>query len=497
MSVMNLTDSGMGRPSRRRLLGIGGSALSLLLAACGGEAAPAAAPAKADPTKAPAAAAATTAPAPTAAAAAAAPTKAPAPAAATAPVTIEILTRDGVEAPTGHSQFFNNQAKKNFTPDSKITVQFVDAKPNVGEKLFVLAAANTLPDGSWFGVVADGENGREQAQKGIFKPLDDLIKQDSRFEKGIFFKSFMDVLAVAGKQYAVPIHTHYGTNVLYYNKNLTDAAGVKIPEDGSWTIDEFIEIAKKLTKKEADQWGYWPVASGFPEFGAFWVRQFGGEYFDEEGKKLLIDSPEARAGLEWVHSTVYKHLLIDDINRKIEGAPLGLTGQRGLFAMGKLAMHNTTPGLVAEYKKPGTTEVNFPVGIALFPKGKDGKRGTQASGSGMGLTKVDKQAAVWEWLKFVSNKDNGVEQVFGGAGSPGGRTDVWNDPKLLKERDPIYTTIIKAFPQGAGTLRLPANYKLGQVNTAVNAEFKNYFDNKSSLADAVSKALQAGNELLK
>ncbi|NBQ62463.1 MAG: extracellular solute-binding protein, partial [Proteobacteria bacterium] len=305
--------------------------------------------------------------------------------------------------------------------------------------------------------------------------LDDLIKQDSRFEKNIFFKSFMDVLAVAGKQYAVPTHTHYGTNVLYYNKNLTDAAGVKIPDDGSWTIDEFIEIAKKLTKKEADQWGYWPVASGFSEFGAFWVRQFGGEYFDEEGKKLLIDSPEARAGLEWVHSTVYKHLLIDDINRKIEGAPLGLTGQRGLFAMGKLAMHNTTPGLVAEYKKPNQTEVNFPVGIALFPKGKDGKRGTQASGSGMGLTKVDKQAAVWEWLKFVSNKD----------------------PKLLKERDPIYTNIIKAFPQGAGTLRLPANYKLGQVNTAVNTELKNYFDNKSSLADAVSKALQAGNELLK
>lgn len=101
----------------------------------------------------------------------------------------------------------------------------------------------------------------------------------------------MDVLAVAGKQYAVPTHTHYGTNVLYYNKNLTDAAGVKIPDDGSWTIDEFIEIAKKLTKKEADQWGYWPVASGFSEFGAFWVRQFGGEYFDEEGKKLLIDSP--------------------------------------------------------------------------------------------------------------------------------------------------------------------------------------------------------------
>ncbi|NDF97154.1 MAG: hypothetical protein EB107_15205, partial [Proteobacteria bacterium] len=88
----------------------------------------------------------------------------------------------------------------------------------------------------------------------------------------------------------------------------------------------------------------WPVTAGmFSEFGAFNVRQFGGEYFDEEGKKLLIDTPESRAGLEWIHSSIYKHLLIDDPNRKIEGAPLGLTGQRGLFAMGKLAMHNTTP----------------------------------------------------------------------------------------------------------------------------------------------------------
>ncbi|MBU6287160.1 MAG: hypothetical protein ACKO2D_08645 [Chloroflexota bacterium] len=498
MSEMNLGEPVVARQTRRRLLGVGGTALSLVLAACGGEAAPAA---KAEPTKAPAAAATkapepTKAPAPTAAAAGAVPTTAPAAGASTGPVTIEILTRDGVEAPTGHSQFYNNQAKKNFTPDSKITVQFVDGKPNVGEKLFTLAAAGTPPDGSWFGVVADGENGREQATKGIFKPLDDLIKQDPRFEKNIYFPEFLAALSVGGKLFAVPTHTHYGTNILYYNKNLTEAAGVKIPDDGNWTIDEFIEAAKKLTKKEADQWGYWP-GIGFPEFGAFWVRQFGGEYLDADGKKILIDSAEAQAGLEWVYNAIFKTQTIDDAYRKIEGAPLNLTGSRGLFAMGKLAMHNTTPGLVAEYKKPGQTEVTFPVGIALFPKGKDGKRGTQASGSGMGLTKTDKQAAVWEWLKFVSNKDNGVEQVFGGAGSPGGRTDVWNDPKLLKERDPIYSTVIKAYPQGAGSLRLPANFKSGQINKAVNDELTPYFQNKASLKDAVSKAVQQATELLK
>ena len=51
---------------------------------------------------------------------------------------------------------------------------------------------------------------------------------------------------------------------------------------------------------------------------------------------------------------------------------------------------------MAEYKKPDTQEIKFPAGIALFPKGPGGRRGTQASGSGMGLTKPDKQDAVWQ-----------------------------------------------------------------------------------------------------
>src|SRR5262249_9045534 len=78
--------------------------------------------------------------------------------------------------------------------------------------------------------------------------------------------------------------------------------------------------------------------------------------------------------------------------------------------------------------KPGQTRVNFDLGIALFPKGPKG-HGTQASGSGMGITGTTKTDSAWEWLKFVTSKDQGVGQVFGGAGSPGGRPDVWNDPK--------------------------------------------------------------------
>ncbi|MGH2351651.1 MAG: extracellular solute-binding protein [Chloroflexota bacterium] len=411
------------------------------------------------------------------------------------PVAIEVLTRNGVTSPTGHSQFYRVRAEKLFTPETNITVNFVDAQPNVAEKLTVLAAGGVLPDASWFGVVADGSAGREQATRGIFKPLDDLAKKDTKFDIKPYFKSMMDAFNVNGKLYALPTHAHYGTHVLYYNRNLTQAAGITIPDDGNWTQDEFIQAAQKLTKRDEDQWGYW-ASWGFSEFGVFWLRQFGAEFLDEQGKKLLMDSAEARAAFQFVYDTQVKYQVIDDLYRQVQGAPLGLGGSRGLFAMGKLAMHATTPGLVSEYKKPDTEEIKFDAGIALFPKGPGGRRGTQASGSGMGLTKPDKQEAVWEWLKFVTDKENGVEQVFGGAGSPGGRTDVWNDNKLLKERDPIYATIIKAFPQGAGSLRVAANFRYTDLLKAVNDELTVFFKGQASVTEAISKATQAGNVVL-
>ena len=424
--------------------------------------------------------------------AACAPGQTSAPAAqSTGPVSIEILTRDPVVAAQGHSQFYDKRAKQVFTPQTNITVNFVGATPNVGEKLAILAAGDTLPDGAWFGVLADGNAGREQAAKGIYKPLDDIIKKDSKFDLKVYFKAMLDAFTVTGKLYALPTHAHYGTTILYYNKQLTDAAAIKVPDDGSWTLDEFLQAAVKLTNRAQDQWGYWP-SFGFPEFGAFWVRAFGGEYLSEDGKRCVIDTPEARQAFEWVYGTQTKAQVIDNLYRVIEGAPLGRTRDRGLFAMGKLAFTGATPGLVAEYLAPTQEEIKFPLGIALMPRGPKA-RGTQASGSGMGLTKVNKQDAVWQWLKFATDKDNGVEQVFGGAGSPGGRLDVFSDPKLLRERGHIYQTMLKAYPQGPGTLRLAANNRYAQVVTAVNTEMDAFYKGQASVGDATTKAVQAAN----
>jgi ABC-type glycerol-3-phosphate transport system substrate-binding protein len=279
---------------------------------------------------------------------------------------------------------------------------------------------------------------------------------------------------------------HYGTNVLYYNKTKWQGAGVTIPSDGNWTIDEFVAGGQKVVNKGQDQWAYRPEVS-IDQYGAFWVRQFGGEVMDAAGKKCLLDTPEARAGLEWVYNCQAKFQLIDDFYRT--------PGIDAMFeSEGKLAARSQTPGLVSEYKKPGQERVKFDLGIAIFPKGPKG-HGTQGSGAGMGITKLDKQAAMWEWLKTLTNRENGVAQVFGGAGSPGGRTDVWSDPKLLAF-DPIYSNMVKAFPQGAGSITWPANNRRVEFVKAVDDNLVRYFKGQTSLTEAATKATQEANAVL-
>ena len=395
------------------------------------------------------------------------------------PVTIEVLTRAGVANPTGHSQYYAHITPERFTPESNITVNFVEGQPDVNEKLTVLTAGGTLPDVSWFGVVADGSGGPEAATKGIFKPLDDFVKKDSKFDTKPYFKALLDAFTVNGKLFAFPVHGHYGTNVLYYNANLTKAAGVTVPADGSWTVDDLITAAQKLVKKSDDTWGYLP-ATDLSESGVFYIRQFGGEF--------LLDSKEAQAGFEWVRNAQVKFQIVDALYR--DG------GFTRIFEAGRLGFFNATPAQVALYKKPGQEIIKFELGVALFPKGPGGRRGTQASGSGMGMVGTAKQAAAWEWIKFITSKEVGVIAVTtGGAGSPGGRTDVWQDPRFLAF-DAVYGTIIKSFPQGAGSVRLPANHRRTELLKVTGDALTDYYKGTTSVAEATSKAVQQANVLL-
>lgn len=103
--------------------------------------------------------------------------------------------------------------------------------------------------------------------------------------------------------------------LLYYNKDMFDAAGIEYPPctaEDAWTWEEFIDVAKKLT---IDANGKHPGEEGFDfdavvQYGAVadnwtwqlevWALSNGGRWFSEDGKEVVINSPEAIEAIQKV-----------------------------------------------------------------------------------------------------------------------------------------------------------------------------------------------------
>ena len=80
----------------------------------------------------------------------------------------------------------------------------------------------------------------------------DFIDADPAFNVKDVWEEALRLYRFNDKQYEIPYD--HGPIILGYNKDLFDAAGEAYPDD-TWTMDNFLEAAKKLTVGE-NQWGY-------------------------------------------------------------------------------------------------------------------------------------------------------------------------------------------------------------------------------------------------
>lgn len=107
-------------------------------------------------------------------------------------------------------------------------------------KLLSSAAAGSLPDIMFM----QSTDYRTFASKGII--MDITEKFDQEFPLDGFIDSSRSIMDFDGKVYGVSSCSV--VPIIYYNKDLFDAAGVEYPNADpadAWTIDEFREVAKK------------------------------------------------------------------------------------------------------------------------------------------------------------------------------------------------------------------------------------------------------------
>src|SRR5919202_221310 len=164
------------------------------------------------------------------------------------------------------------------------------------------SVAGNLPDMLY----AQGPQIQGFIRNGIVRPLDEFIARDKSFDVKDFPDVALKVYQAGGKQYAIPYD--HGPHVLWFNKTLFDKEGIK-PPDATWTMNDLVEAARRLTKPNGEQWGSNFSPSGSYTMQATWLGPWGGKFLNDDETEIYVDSKEAIEALEfWYDLRAKRHL---------------------------------------------------------------------------------------------------------------------------------------------------------------------------------------------
>jgi len=270
-------------------------------------------------------------------------------------------------------------------------------------KLLTLIAGRIAPDV----VHVTQANFPMLASKGILLDLDPCIARDKAFDINDYFAPVTDGMRFQGKLLGLP--SDFSTIALIYNKEMFDKCGVPYPDE-TWTWDDFLAAAKKLTRDEdgdgiPEQFGFVNTSS-YNRWPA-WVWMNGGEIMSPDLKRCLMDDPKSIAGLAF-----YINLSVKEHVSPTSTQNLGQTFEE-MFVAERAAMIADSRYAYKVFNKG----MKFPWDVAPMPKGK--RRVTTFIWGGncvLASTKHPKEA--WEFLKFLSGREGALLNVKAGNAFP-------------------------------------------------------------------------------
>jgi multiple sugar transport system substrate-binding protein len=276
-------------------------------------------------------------------------------------------------------------------PDIK--VNFEPVPQGYGDKLLANMAAGTAWD---VYMVGDGDVAKFVSQ-GIVEPLDPYISGPDGFDLGTtFFPAVAAFGQIGGQTYLLT--KDYSPLVLYYNKDMFDAAGVAYPT-ADWTWDDLLAAAQKLTTKDhwgiqiPNSWGDWLWDRGIVPI----IAQNGGSLISEDGTMAegYVNSEATVAAVQWYVDLFLKYKVAPT------SADVSSFSGADLFTSGQVAMLWTGRWPLGDYKKID----GFHFGTIGLPAGPVGKGNTLCwAGFAMNSASKNKDAA-WTFLKYIAEGD--------------------------------------------------------------------------------------------
>jgi len=342
------------------------------------------------------------------------------------------------------------------------------------------------------------------AQEGKLLDLTDLIENDP----------YLSTTLLASRYYYAPgkvagVNTAVEATLMFYNKAVFDEAGVPYPPSDpnqAWTWDEFVGAAQKLT---TDVSGKHPGEDGFnPEqistYGIAFDKTFegwtfypfifsnGGQLSNDDGTRLLIDSPEATEAMQKLADLMWVQHVAPTPQQD-----QNLPGYVTMLQTGNLAMHISGHWSLLDY----ASVKDLPFGVAVLPKFK--KPVTVLLGSPTVIfAGTQNQDAAIRFYKFHNNPE-AVNLFARGLWMPlqesyytqPEKMGLWLDnPAHPVEAHPAFTDYIVHY-----SMPIPSYYLRNYaevLDVALRPAINKVWNNEATAAEAFAEAVRAAVPLM-
>jgi multiple sugar transport system substrate-binding protein len=230
-----------------------------------------------------------------------------------------------------------------------------------------------------------------------------------------------------GKVWGVPWYTDAG--LLYYRQDLLEKSGFS---DGPKTWEELKEIAPKVEQDSGVKAGF--VFQGADYEGGVcdgleYIRTHGGDVLDpNDPSKVIIDSPEAAAGLETWHSMIADGVSPQAVStyKETETEPAFLGAGGSVFA-------RNWPYMYALAGTSGYKVQPDQIGITPIPVAPGNSSSSTLGGWNFFINAAsDKPDEAWEFIKYMTDPETLKTNAIEGSRLPP-RRSLYEDQEILSK----------------------------------------------------------------
>lgn len=328
--------------------------------------------------------------------------------------------------------------------------------------------------------------GRQFQTAGWYADLTPLVNDPAStapaWDRGDFIDAVWKAHQFDGKQVAVPVQAN--VQLLYYRKDLFDAAGLKAPK----TLEE-LEAAAKRLHSPPNVYGF--VSRGrktqAPYSWSHWLYANGGSWLTADGKPG-INTPAAVAATEQ-----YVRLLRSYGDPgAVDAGPVEVQTQ---FLQGRAAMILDAVSWAGLFSDPTKSKVAGKWAGALAPQGPAGATYELWAWSLAMSPFSEKKKAAWLFMQWATSKE--IQKPLHARSFPMPRKSLWTDPEWKAKVEPGYYEAAMAQVQAARPIGHPPFVASPEITDIVGIAINNAIAGKSAKAELDAAAAKMADVLAK